>query len=731
MASSWAATASVTSKLWNNGARWGEEKTAVRVQRIFLGLLILSAMLLLAACNGTSGDDPTSTTAPEVEDCVADGSCSPGPEGESTSTGTTIAGWTVEGTYLGLPVGFTEEGYPFIGEPAAAVTLVEFSDYLCPFCSRHTNQTTPALLLEYGNSGEVNFVYRDFPLVGLHPTAPSGHQASLCVVEQGAVLFWEYHDTLYRQQDQWANLPDPNEYLAQTAEAIGADMAAYDECVASGRTTPIVDQRVAAGTAAGFNGTPSFHLLDNEDGSSYDIVGAQPLEVFATAVDALLAGEAPTGLTASASAVSTDTPVAAPTFTVDPETQDVYEGMTVGFTEDGLPFIGEPDAAVTVVEYSDYLCPFCFRHTTETAPTLLEQYAGGGDVNFVFVDLPLVSLHPTAPLGHQAALCVAEQGAAFFWAYHDSLFFNQSQWSSLPDPTDYLAQTAEALGVDMGAYETCMTSGTTVPIVDERVAQGTAIGFNGTPSFQFLSNSSGDVYELVGAYPTETFQSYLDAMVAGEAPPDAAADDGEPEGLPLWANEEGLAADPARPGYTVAGDPYNGNADAEVVVIEFSDFQCPACQRHALEAQPVIDEMFVDTGEVMWVYKHFPLSMHPQAAVAAAAAECAGDQGAFFEMDHLLFETQEDWSIDDPDPVFVELAGELGLDAATFSACLAGREGLERVLDDLYDATGVVSQTPTFVIVYGGQGRRLEGARSAEDFVAILETQLESANGGG
>ena len=276
-----------------------------------------------------------------------------------------------------------------------------------------------------------------------------------------------------------------------------------------------------------------------------------------------------------------------------------------------------------------------------------------------------------------------------------------------------------------------MTSGRTVSTVDERVAQGTGIGFNGTPSFQFLANDSGDLYELVGAHPLDVFQGYLDAMVVGEAPPDAAVDEGEPEGLPLWANEEGLVADPNRPGYTVAGDPYNGDPEAPVVVIEFSDFQCPACQRHALEAQPVIDETFVDTGQVMWVYKHFPLSVHPQAAAAAAAAECAGDQGAFFEMDHLLFENQEDWSIDDPGPVFVELAGDVGLDTAAFATCLASREPLERVLADMYDATGVVSQTPTFIIIRDGRGSRLEGARGADDFVAILEAQLEAAGGNG
>jgi protein-disulfide isomerase len=278
----------------------------------------------------------------------------------------------------------------------------------------------------------------------------------------------------------------------------------------------------------------------------------------------------------------------------------------------------------------------------------------------------------------------------------------------------------------MSAYQECMESGRTVPLVDDRVAQGISLGFNGTPSFQFLDNASGDVYELVGAQPLETFQSYLDAMVAGEAPSDVTAADEEPQ-LPFWANEEGLAPDPDRPGYTLAGDPYKGDPNAPLVVVEFSDFQCPSCARHALDVQPVIDQTFVDTGEIMWVYKHLPLSIHPQAALAAAAAECAGDQGAFFDMDGALFESQERWSVDDPDPVFVEIAGELGLDTTAFSSCLGSREPLQRVLADMYDAQQVANQTPTFVVIYGGRGALFQGTRDAESFVDLLQSQVDAA----
>ena len=683
-------------------------------------LLVGSLLLLVAACSG-SGAEPE-------EDCVADGSCTPGPNLEDSPQETSTELADPEGTYLGMPVGFTVDGFPYIGNPNAPVSLVEFTDYLCPFCLRHTAQTAPALLLEYGISGEVNFVFRDYPIEVLHPTAPDGHTASLCVAEQGAAQFWIYHDELFRSQDEWAGLEDPSEFLAQTATDIGADLTAYQECIDSGRTQQVVADRVAQAEMFGFDGTPSFKFVSNESNETYDLVGAQAVSLFQEWLDTLLEGEVPPGAVASTGLTSQEpTEVEASSFTVDPESQDTYQGMPVGFTEEGWPFIGSPDASVSLFEFTDYLCPFCQRHTTATTPPLLSEYVASGEVNFVFRDFPLAGLHPTAPTGHNASMCVAEQGAAFFWAFHDVLFLNQSQWAGLADPTAFLEQTAQEVGVDVDAYNSCISSGRNIPIIDARVAEGRALGFSGTPSFQFVNNDSSAVYDLVGALPIEQFQSYFDALLAGEAPPESAESEEQSSELPFWANSEGLVPDPNRPGYTLAGDPFKGDPDAPMVVVEFGDFQCPSCQRHNLEAQPTIDETFVDQGQIMWVFKNLPLQVHPQAPAAAVAAECAGDQGRFWEMDTLLYQTVDEWAIDDPDPELLRLARTLDIDQSEFASCLGSREPMERVLTDLFEARNVIDQTPSFVMIYGGQGRRLEGARSAEDFVAILTTQVESA----
>ena len=213
--------------------------------------------------------------------------------------------------------------------------------------------------------------------------------------------------------------------------------------------------------------------------------------------------------------------------------------------------------------------------------------------------------------------------------------------------------------------------------------------------------------------------------MTGQAPPQAAQEEQVSAELPYWANQDGLQPDPERPGYTLAGDQYKGNPQAKVVVVEFSDFQCPACQQHALEIQPEIDEALVDDGKIMWVFKHLPLQEHPQALVAAAAAECAAEQGEFWKMYHRLFEKVDVWAVENPEPALVSLAADIGLDAAAFSSCLDSCEPMERVIQDLYDSQGITRLTPTFIVLFEGKGRLMQGSMNAEQFIKILDALLQ------
>jgi protein-disulfide isomerase len=409
------------------------------------------------------------------------------------------------------------------------------------------------------------------------------------------------------------------------------------------------------------------------------------------------------------------------------------ESIPVGFTDEGYPYRGNPDAAVTLVEYSDYGCPFCGRYTAENAPTLMEQYVAPGDVRFVFRDFPLVALHPTAPAAHTAAWCAGEQGAEMYWQMHDAIFARQTDWTGLTDPAEFLAGLAAAAGVDMTAYGACVVAGGAEAAIAEGVAEARALGFNGTPSFVFVVLESGEEHALVGAQPVATFEAYLDALLSGAEPPSSAAaappgNAPEAAGLPVWADRAtGLQPDPDRPGVNMAGDHYRGDLEAPTVVIEFSDFECPFCRDHALGSQPIIDEALVDSGEVLWVFKHLPLDIHPGALSAAVAAECAGDQGQFWEMHDLLFATISRWAAEgvDTDAELVVLAEEMGLDRSRFSSCFDGRDALERVLSDAGDASGVISSTPSFVLVQNGRGSLLEGALPPDQFIEALRARLD------
>jgi protein-disulfide isomerase len=403
---------------------------------------------------------------------------------------------------------------------------------------------------------------------------------------------------------------------------------------------------------------------------------------------------------------------------------DRYRDVRTGFTDEGLPFIGDPKAPVTLVEFSDYLCPFCDRHFQQTFPELIEKHVRPGHVKIVFRDFPIASLHPQAPAAHAAALCVGEQGAALFWAMHDILFESRGRWRQSASTDGLLRELAESVGADMAEYNSCVESGRQKSNVEASVAAGAALGFNATPSFQFVG-PGGDSYTFAGAFPVSKFSDWLDALRAGDPPPIPPPP--PPPELPYWASEEGLAPDPERPGFTMAGDPYKGSLDAAVVVVEFSDFQCPSCKRHAQNTQPAIDKELIETGKVRWVFKNLPLQMHPNAPAAAAAAECAGDQGRFWEMKRLLFEHNESWSDGDPDPVIISLSVDADLDVDRFKKCFNSRNSLERVLSDIYDARGVVSETPSFITIYGGRGSLIAGTRDAEQHIRYLKLAVQNA----
>ena len=185
------------------------------------------------------------------------------------------------------PVKISLDDDPIRGNPEAPITIVEFSDYQCPFCARFYAQTLPLLLEEYIDEGKVNLVYRDFPVQRIHPNALSAAVAAECADEQGK--YWEYHDTLFEKQNAWAKL-DSNSAIStfsQFATEIELEQQQFDNCLKSGKYLDEVQADFSDGKNYQVTGTPGF-FIGNEDIGFVKIIGAKPYDAFKKVIDAQL-----------------------------------------------------------------------------------------------------------------------------------------------------------------------------------------------------------------------------------------------------------------------------------------------------------------------------------------------------------------------------------------------------------------------------------------------------------
>lgn len=170
-----------------------------------------------------------------------------------------------------------------------------------------------------------------------------------------------------------------------------------------------------------------------------------------------------------------------------------------------------------------------------------------------------------------------------------------------------------------------------------------------------------------------------------------------------------------------------GDADAEVTIIEFSDFECPFCGRFYSETLPQIVKNYIDTGKVNMVYKDFPLPFHQSAKIAAIASECAEEQGKFWEMHDKLFEGQSSWGNQGPSvsvPAFKQYASDLKLDTNKFNSCLDSEKYASEVDGDMAEAGSYVSGTPSFFIGNDDGYTLLVGAQPFSAFQQAIEDKL-------
>ncbi|MFC1797149.1 DsbA family protein [Pseudomonadota bacterium] len=176
---------------------------------------------------------------------------------------------------------------PIKGKVDAPITVVEYSDYQCPFCARNYRDVLPKLQEEYIDTGKLRFVMREYPLSSIHRDATNASIAALCAGDQGK--YWEMHDQMFENQKQLGV-----DNLKSFADTIGLDTTTFNECLDSKKTEGQVRKDMASAGKLGMGGTPGFFIgltdLSEPDKVELSVYlkGAKPIDAFRAAIDDLL-----------------------------------------------------------------------------------------------------------------------------------------------------------------------------------------------------------------------------------------------------------------------------------------------------------------------------------------------------------------------------------------------------------------------------------------------------------
>ena len=175
---------------------------------------------------------------------------------------------------------------------------------------------------------------------------------------------------------------------------------------------------------------------------------------------------------------------------------------------------GPEDAPVTIIEVSDFQCPYCREFATTTYRQLDSAYVRTGRARIIYMNLPL-STHKEAFPAAEAAMCAGAQGK--FWQMHDRLFATQREWGSQANAVERFERLAQELQLDMAAYRDCTANDRTASLIVADAMQAAEARINGTPTF--ILNSRAGQRALTGAVPFDRFSREIDALLAGPPAP--------------------------------------------------------------------------------------------------------------------------------------------------------------------------------------------------------------------
>jgi len=588
------------------------------------------------------------------------------------------------------------------GSRTAPVTIVEFADFECPFCA-HVEPTLARLRVKYGPE-RLRFVWKHDPLP-FHPSArPAAEAAAGVLALAGSDAFWRFHDSLLFGQGQLGE-----DSFVTWAQAAGVrDAAAFRSGLRTAQWAPAIDANLGEAKRVGANGTPTFFV------NGLRLVGAQPEANFASMVDAqLLAAE--NKISAGVAAERLYGELAKENFKASQDDDDDSEDDTKTVFKVSLgasPARGGAQARVTIVEFTDYQCPYCKR-AEGTLQAIAARY--GDKIRLVVKNEPL-PFHEQAEPAAEALLEVrTENGDAAFWTMHDALFEHQDKLK------DELVALAESAGARADLVRSAIAKHKYAAQIEADQDLADDLHADGTPQF-FI-----DGRRIAGAQPIEKFAAIIDeelkkadALLAGGTKPEALYD-------ALTAQGQGPAEPERRDVAGIPGnDPARGAAGARVVVHEFADFQCPFCER----VEPTLEQIAKEyQGRVKIVWHDLPLPFHENALPAARAArEARAERGdaAFWDLHDRFLTPGAKLSRADLDAA----SQSWKLDAKRWSAALDsgaddGPIGADR---DAAVALGMTG-TPSFLIAGTGaaQGYLIVGAESYAKFRRAIERAIAEA----
>jgi protein-disulfide isomerase len=380
---------------------------------------------------------------------------------------------------------------PVKGGDKAKVTIIEFSDFQCPFCSR-VEPTVDQIMKAYGK--DVRVAWKNNPLP-FHQNAMPAAQIAAAAAEKSAEKFWKAHDLLFKNQ-QALDRPSLEKY----AKELGLDDAAVKAALDGNKFTAQIKAEQEEAAKFGARGTPAFFI------NGKFLSGAQPFEMFKAKIDeelktaeALVAKGTPKAKVYEALMKGAKTEVAAaPAAAAAPEEQGPEADTTVYKVEPGsAPSKGPKNAPLTMIIFSDFQCPFCTR-VEPTLAAIEKEYAG--KVRQVWKNYPL-PFHNNAEPAAEAAMAADAQGK--FWEMHDKLFANQQ---NLDRPS--LEKYAQELGLNMAKFKADLDTQKYKAVIESDTKEGSAVGVTGTPAV-FINGR-----KIAGAYPLETFKKIVEAELS-------------------------------------------------------------------------------------------------------------------------------------------------------------------------------------------------------------------------